>query len=392
MTTLHLLTTPRTPHLKAIWADLCRGSELPQLDRWLAARLKQDKRFGSKDRRFYADAIFGIMRHVLGLQDFAGLDPDQAWEAIRKKDPAVLFEELETSLAKETKGLSAAGLSPWFEPFLAKRSAESQWSDEQNETFLKAQSERAPLWLRLNKAEKRSRLEVLLKTLDVPFEALGDSYKILVEKNLTASPIFEEGLAEVQDYGSQLLGHDLPVKPGSLVWDACAGGGGKSLQIACLHPEAQIFASDVRAYKSAEVERRALKARLRNIRAIPWDGSDGFMRPKAAKDGFDLILVDAPCSGSGTWRRSPDGRFRLSEKSVKDLAELQFSIVKKVLPHLKPKGELVYATCSWFVEENEEVVRRAERELGLQIVSQGLKGLPSEDSDTLFAARLKPQV
>lgn len=385
MNQLHLLTTPRTPHLKAIWADLCRESEIPQLDRWLVNRLKQDKRYGSKDRRFYADAVFGIMRQVQSLSEFAHLSPDEAWTKVRLTDAHSLFEKLD-----DNQGSSA--LSQWFLPYLEKRILKSAWTAEQTDAFLKSQLNRAPLWLRLNQSTKKSRFESILNDLGVPFESFGNSYKILVEKNLSQTAIFEEGLAEVQDYGSQLLGLEIPVRPGNSLWDACAGGGGKSIQLASMHPDAQIFASDVRSYKSAEVERRAVKAKLRNIRAIPWDGSDDFTRPKAAKDGFDIILVDAPCTGAGTWRRSPDGRFRLSQKIIADLADLQFSIIKKVLPQLKPKGELVYATCSWFVEENEEVVERAARELGLQIVSQGLKGSPYEDSDSLFAARLRPQV
>ena len=389
---LNLLSSPRTPHIKQIWTDLAKQPELPQLDRWILARLKQDKKFGSKDRRFYADAIFTIMRMSMRLPMLQDLEPSVAWELLRKQAVDVLFAELEAVSEADYTDIRAGGLSTWFEPLLEKRRTESSWTDDEVQSFLNGQIERAPLWLRLNHTDKRAKLEKLLYDLETPFEVIGSAYKILVEKNLSATPVLEDGLAEVQDYGSQLLGLAVPVKPGDLVWDACAGGGGKALQLASLHPKAKIFASDVRFYKSPEVEKRALRARLTNITTIRWNGSENFEKPRQANQGFDVIVVDAPCSGSGTWRRSPDGRFRVSVKSIQDIQDLQVSIVKKVLPHLKPKGEIVYATCSWFVEENEDVVRRLQAELSLELIEQGMKGLPTEDADTLFVARLRPQV
>lgn len=392
MNPLNLLSSPRTPHIKQIWSDLAKQPELPQLDRWTVARLKQDKKFGSKDRRFYADAIFTIMRIAMRLPLLQGLEPASAWELLRKQDIDSLFAELEKVSQAEFSDIRAGGLSDWFEPMLAKRREESSWSAADETAFLEGQLARAPLWLRLNHEDRKQKLEKILGDLNTPFEKIGHAYKILIEKNLSATPILEDGMAEVQDYGSQLLGLEVPVKPGDLVWDACAGGGGKSLQLASLHPKAKIFASDIRFYKSSEVEKRALRARLTNITTLRWDGSENLDKPRQAHKGFDIIVVDAPCSGSGTWRRSPDGRFRVSAKSIQDLHELQFSIVKKVLPHLKPKGEIVYATCSWFVEENEAVVRRLQSELSLELIEQSLKGLPTHDADTLFVARLRPQV
>ncbi len=386
---LGLLTTPRTPHLKAIWQDLIREKEVPQLDRWLVLRLKQDKRFGSKDRRFYADSIFSMMRYALELKELEGLDPKEAWQHIRTEDVSRLFEKIEALIEA---GLKQGGLSSWYQSRLELRCQTSSWSEEQYQKFLDKQLERAPLWLRLNHESARGRAEKLLHDLEVPFEVFGKAYCIKVEKNLSASPLLTDGIMEVQDYGSQLLGESMELKANETLWDACAGGGGKSLQLGSLHPKAKIFASDVRAYKSSEVIKRAERAKIKNIATLAWDGSARLDKPKSVQNGFDKILVDAPCSGSGTFRRSPDGRFRINTASIQELQDLQFRIVRNVLPHLKKGGELIYATCSWLVEENEAVSDRIASELGLKLISQSLKGLPDQDSDTLFVARFQQQV
>jgi 16S rRNA (cytosine967-C5)-methyltransferase len=384
MDSLSLLSSYRTPHLKIIWTDLCAERELPQLDRWLSARLKQDKRFGSKDRRYYSDAVFAIMRRAMSLDALWECDPKAAWLKIKAWPVHDFFEAIE-----RLGGGVAGGLLPWFDPYLTARAEASQWTAAQQNEFLQKLSTRAPLWLRLNHVSKRERLEEALQALKTPFESQDLAYKILAEKNFAGTPVIEEGLAEVQDYGSQLLGLSIPVRKGFSIWDACAGGGGKSLQLASLYPSARVYASDIRSYKSAELLKRAARAKLKNIQTAPWDGSDHFDRPRSASEGFDIILVDAPCSGSGTWRRSPDGRFKVSASSLHNLQELQFDILKKVSKHLKARGELVYATCSWFVEENEAVIERASKELGLVLIEQSLKGSPNCDSDTLFLARLR---
>ncbi len=388
-TRINLLSSPRTPHLKKIWSDLCREKTVPQLDRWISLRLKQDKRFGSKDRRYYADSVFSLMRYALALGQVQSLEPVKAWEYIRSLEAQDFFQAIEDLSEQTLDGPQKGGFSDWFSPRIEERKKISGWSEEDEERFLSLQMERAPFWLRLNREGKRSELEQELNRLEVPFERHELSYKILQEKNLSASRIMTDGLAEVQDFGSQMLVSGLKLKPNATVWDACAGGGGKTLQLASLYPKAEIFASDVRAYKSAEVQKRAERARLTNVKTLSWNGSAELQKPRSARDGFDLILVDAPCSGSGTFRRSPDGRFRLSSEMLKELQDLQGHILRNVLPHLKPEGEIIYATCSWFVEENEAVTEKAARELGLTILDEGLKGLPMHDSDTLFASRLK---
>lgn len=389
-----LLQSPRTPHLLRIWADLSQQKELPQLDRWLVARMKQDKRFGSRDRRWYSEAVFSAVRWAMPLldsrSDSQNLEPKAAWNAVRALPPEQLFSELgKFAETLPAEGLASAGLSTWFEASFGRRVELSKWTDEQSETFLKAQNRRAPLWLRLNKPAHKARVEAKLNELEVAYSWHGTSLKIESDKNLQQTPILEDGWAEVQDYGSQLLGEKIPVEGSAHIWDCCAGGGGKSLQLAALYPKAQIYASDIRAYKSTEVSRRAHRAKLPNVTPIPWNGGRQLDLPRSVGKGFDIIVVDAPCSGSGTWRRSPDGRFRVSEDMVNDLQNLQISIVEKVLPFLKPGGQLIYATCSWFPEENEDVTAKLRASLPLTLEEETICGLPDADSDCLFLSRMR---
>lgn len=389
-----LLESPRTPHLFRIWTDLAKEKELPQLDRWLVGRMKQDKRFGSKDRRWYSEAVFSAVRWAMPMletrAESQGLDPKAAWKSLSAMPADELFQALaQFSKVMPEDGLASAGLSDWFSRSFARRMEISDWSLEQKESFLKAQNRRAALWLRLNKSAHKAKVEAKLNELQVPFSWHGASLKIESDKNLTQTPILEEGWAEIQDYGSQLLGEKIPVEGPAQIWDCCAGGGGKSLQLAALYPKAHIYASDIRAYKSTEVSRRAHRAKLPNVTPIPWNGGFQLDLPRSVGKGFDIILVDAPCSGSGTWRRSPDGRFRVTEDSIAALQKLQISIVEKVLPFLKPGGQLVYATCSWFPEENEDVTAQLRAELPLTLEEEMICGLPDADSDCLFISRMR---
>lgn len=188
----------------------------------------------------------------------------------------------------------------------------------------------------------------------------------------------------------------MPLDGEPLVWDCCAGGGGKTLQLAArLRGNGRVYASDVRSYKLAEVERRAQRAGLNRVETLEWNGEQlpHFPKDWTKRGGVDIILIDAPCTGTGTWRRSPDSKFRCDEDSIKDLQKLQKSLFSKVLPALKKGGCLIYATCSWLPEENEDIIAAALSEHPeLQCESQVLCGNPAEDSDTMFYAVLRKKL
>ncbi len=195
----------------------------------------------------------------------------------------------------------------------------------------------------------------------------------------------------IQDYASQLTGTLLTQLPcprsGIKIWDCCAGSGGKTIQLFDTFPESTITASDKR-----KTILQNLKARLKNagitnceIRLADLSQSaEGF-----PDDTFDLILADVPCSGSGTWSRTPEQLHYFSKSSLASYEKIQKRIIINVLPKLKPGGFLLYITCSVFSAENEENIFYFENELGLRTISSKYIEGSGKRADTLFAALLQ---
>ncbi len=423
--------SPRTPHLYRIWKALSGHETLPQVDRWLAQYFRGEKRFGKKDRQWYADAMFAAYRFgplVVHLEQkfvapFALSSSQNSWQLLAKvpvenlfhwlsllmapfelaaqKDPEKanflqaerqdLFQSLD--LADQ---LIAYGIPSFYAQSLKQRLSQSQWSREQLQTFLRFQVEKAPLWVRVNRSADAGEARRQLQEAGAEIEEHGDAWKVISQKNIQTLPCMEQGSLEIQDLASQRIGAAVPLAGEPLVWDCCAGGGGKTLQIATrLRGNARVYASDIRSYKLAEVERRAQRAGLKRVETLAWNGDQlpNFPKEWTRQGGVDIILIDAPCTGTGTWRRSPDSKFRCDEGSIKELQDLQKSLFSKVLPALKKGGCLVYATCSWLPEENEDIIAAAvfdHPELFCE--SQQLCGNPAEDSDTMFYAVLRKKI
>jgi len=225
-----------------------------------------------------------------------------------------------------------------------------------------AMNERAPLTARVNLL--RTSREALLERLRdegvearvTPLSPLG----LFLETRLNAFslPSFREGLFELQDEGSQLLGLLLDAPPTRVV-DACAGAGGKTLQLAAqMRNRGELFALDVDARRLDELKRRARRAGVHNVRIrhIPPSGPEVAPALTDLADRADRVLVDAPCSGTGTFRRKPDARYRLSEATLAQHVERQRLLLEQFAPLVRPGGRLVYGTCSVLEEENEAVV------------------------------------
>ena len=154
---------------------------------------------------------------------------------------------------------------------------------------------------------------------------------------------FQAGHFEIQDLASQLVSHACAPKPGETWWDACAGEGGKTMHLSDLmQNKGLLWASDRSARRLAKLKERAARARAFNFRAASWEG--GAQLPTKTK--FDGVLVDAPCSGLGTWQRNPHARWTTSPIDVSELAVVQQQLLNHVAPSLKPGGRLIYAVCT----------------------------------------------
>jgi 16S rRNA (cytosine967-C5)-methyltransferase len=154
---------------------------------------------------------------------------------------------------------------------------------------------------------------------------------------------FQAGHFEIQDLASQLVSHACAPRPGETWWDACAGEGGKTMHLSDLmQNKGLLWASDRSARRLAKLKERAARAQAFNFRAASWEG--GAQLP--TKTRFDGVLVDAPCSGLGTWQRNPHARWTTLPLDVSELAVVQRQLLNHVAPALKPGGRLVYAVCT----------------------------------------------
>jgi len=162
-------------------------------------------------------------------------------------------------------------------------------------------------------------------------------------RDLYLTPQFHAGVFEIQDLASQLVSHACAPRPGETWWDACAGEGGKLLHLADLmENKGVIWATDRNERRLAVLKRRAGRAQLFNYRTASWDGSAKL----PTKTKFDGILVDAPCSGVGTWQRNPHSRWTTEPRDVKEMAATQLALLNHVASSLKPKGRIVYSVCT----------------------------------------------
>ena len=162
-------------------------------------------------------------------------------------------------------------------------------------------------------------------------------------RDLFLTPQFHEGRFEIQDLASQLVGHACAPRPGETWWDACAGEGGKTLHLADLmHNRGLIWATDRSARRLQVLKKRAARAGVFNYRTAAWNGGP---RPPV-KTRFDGVLVDAPCSGIGTWQRHPQARWTTTPADVEELAAVQRRLLDAAAGSLKPGGRLIYAVCT----------------------------------------------
>lgn len=225
---------------------------------------------------------------------------------------------------------------------------------------MRALLEPAPLDLRINpvKTDRDTALRALgtARITAEPTRLSPLGLRVAGRPPLATVDAFKDGLVEIQDEGSQLVALAVAPAPGMQVVDFCAGAGGKTLGIAALmNNKGRVVACDVLEGRLKRAAERFRRAGLHNIEAHPLS-SERDPWVKRHKRKFDRVLVDAPCSGTGTWRRNPDSRWRPLGPGLAELVPLQANILDSAARLTKPGGRLVYATCSLLPEENEDQV------------------------------------
>jgi 16S rRNA (cytosine967-C5)-methyltransferase len=339
------------------------------LDAFLARYFRSHKSIGSKDRRMISEIVYGITRwrglidyflkspiswesridHFLAFNPKLFLDDPTILPYIRLSFPKIFYELLSRSLG-----------------------------EEKVRAFCYASNFPAPIMLRVNTL-KTSR-EDLLQKWSLLYKASPSTtspYGILFPKreNFFIFEEFKEGLFEVQDEGSQLLADLIKAKPGDHILDYCCGSGGKTLAFAHkLNGKGQIYLHDIRTKALTEARKRLARAGIQNAQIIGPDDT----RINTLKGKMDWVLVDAPCSGTGTLRRNPDMKWKFCKEDLEQLIELQRTIFEKALEFVRPGGMIVYATCSVLSQENEDQLNYFTSRYRFEIKENPFRSFPTE--------------
>jgi 16S rRNA (cytosine967-C5)-methyltransferase len=269
----------------------------------------------------------------------------------------------------EHRGMPAAvrlEVPDWLLPRLAERYGPAL------EAELQALLQPAPLDLRVNllkTTRDAARSALAAERLDaVPTRLSPWGLRIANRRPVTGGPAFQSGLIEIQDEGSQLVAALVGADPGHRVCDFCAGAGGKTLALAMtMANRGQIAACDTSAARLDNATRRLRRAGVSNVERHLLEPGDKWAKRRAGS--FDRVLVDAPCTGTGTWRRNPDARQRLTETDLAELTARQAAILDAAAPLVRKRGRMVYATCALLEEENEaQVMHFLARHPGFSLV------------------------
>lgn len=406
------------------------GASNKPLDQIAHGYFKTRRYIGSKDRQVISAYVYGVMRHRASCDWWAlerGISPllmgpieaarirllTYLWifEKVKREVIGILFsgEKYAPARLSDKERLifeklpNLVGLSPWVEgefpewlyPFLKRRFAENL--KVEMEAFLR----QAPLDLRVNtlKATREEALKSLehagLTIIPSPLSPWG--LRCEERANITQTKAFQEGIVEVQDEGSQLVVNLMDVYPGHSILDLCAGAGGKTLALAALlENKGRVVATDTAGWRLKRAKERLKRAGAFNVELRELTGlQDKWL--KRQKERFDRILIDAPCSGSGTWRRNPDQKWNITMQDITELTAIQKDLLEMAAPMIKRGGTLVYATCSLLCEENQDVATAfLEKNPEFSLVPCGLDGTSflslsplQNDTDGFFAAKFQ---
>jgi 16S rRNA (cytosine967-C5)-methyltransferase len=316
----------------------------PPADMIVQRYFKTRRYAGSKDRRAVRELVYRAIRRsgerpADGRSAMLGVADDDS-------EVAALFDGSVhgPSVRGEESGAAASLLPGWIKPELSEHLLPDEWP---------ALLERAPLDLRVNvaRADRDALAGSFERSAATRLSPWG--LRLPPDTRIDDHPVFAEGLVEVQDEGSQLIALACRPANGMKILDLCAGAGGKSLALAAAAPEAGILASDTNRARLAQLAPRAERVGA-TIGARLLDGGREAEQLADLEAQCDIVLVDAPCSGSGTWRRNPEGRWRLTAERLDKLVHLQQHLLELAAPLVTPGGALVYATCSILRREGAE--------------------------------------
>lgn len=364
-------------HILNIFSEFEEDNKIP-FDLLLSRYGRQHRALGSKDRKMIGETCFELIRW------FKLLDQEKGPLSWKERLHLLLTTDLEKLKTNPKLSPSTRCSTPdWIFQKLSKAYGEAKALE-----ICLVLNERAPLTIRAN------RLKITKEAL---YERLAQDYKIkkcslardgisfYESTHLLSSPLYKQGFFEIQDEASQYVSSLVRAKPGDLILDYCSGSGGKTLAFAPdMKNQGQIYLHDIREAILYQAKKRLKKAGVQNGQCLfPSEArKKGMLKGK-----MDTVLVDAPCSGSGTWRRNPDQKWKFSEKEFMQLEKTQEQIFKEALSFVKPKGRILYVTCSLFPEENEHQVEKFLQFFPVELEESPFQSTPkSQEMDGFFAA------
>ena len=337
-------------------------------DKVIEKVLKQNPKWGARDRRFIAETTYDIVRWYRFLQNITEAEENDYWKllggwCVLHEVPLPDWTEfkdlnekriLDRNIKMKSVRRYRESIPDWLDT-LGEQELGKRWEKE-----LEALNEEAAVVLRANTLKVSAKdLQNVLRETEVETDSLKDFPDALVlteRQNIFRHPTFKEGMFEVQDAASQFIAPFLRVSPGMRVIDACAGAGGKTLHLAAIMKnKGRIIAMDVEAFKLEELQKRAKRAGVNNLEIKHIESSKTIKR---LENSADRLLLDVPCSGLGVLKRNPDAKWKLSLEFIENVKELQQHILQDYCSMLKKDGLMVYSTCSVLPSENERQVEK----------------------------------
>lgn len=318
-------------------------------DRIAAAFFAARRYAGSKDRRAVRDLAWRAVRTF-------GERPENGRSAMisladADGELAALFDGLAygpAAIAADEPRTAGGVLPEWVKPLFSPLVTEDEYP---------ALLERAPLDIRVNRlvADREAVAKNLPEATSLPESR--DGLRLPTGFSIESNDLYTSGAIEVQDFGSQLIAEACKTAPGMNVLDLCAGAGGKTLALAShMAGQGRLIAADTNRDRLSQLPPRAARAKAGFIETLLLNPN----KEKAALDDLtsacDVVLIDAPCSGSGTWRRNPETRWRLDQRDLQRLVSEQARLLDLASALVKPGGHLVYAVCSLFACEGREQI------------------------------------
>ncbi|TDI83151.1 MAG: RsmB/NOP family class I SAM-dependent RNA methyltransferase [Betaproteobacteria bacterium] len=332
---------------------------------------RENSKLGVNDRAFITETVFGVLRHFFFLEYIVGTTTPRSlllaylvkFQGTNLRELMPFVSETEAKRLAEIKAVRLESQS------LGIRAEFPEWLVEKMQRFMLdtdilsfglSLQQIASLDLRVNTliTNRDEVLETLSKdgieAQTTPYSPIG--IRLVKKFTINHHDLFLAGKIEVQDEGSQLLGYLLKPKRGDIVVDFCAGAGGKTLMMgALMRSKGRIYAFDISEKRLNNLKQRLKRSGLSNLHPR-WISNENDIKVKRLTGKIDRVLVDAPCSGLGTLRRNPDLKLRQSPQSVERFKCKQAAILSSSANLLKPGGRLVYATCSFLPEENQEII------------------------------------